>query len=308
MALTKDEIVKSLRTFRERRDALLHEDVVTFDHTFERFINFCDTDTLAKAVLATVDGKSTEDLNAWWAAATAYNEPKLQFPNDSDEELALRYRLIKAIDGPQYIQNLGFAHQKRKIDDCVELFRTLILRPFAEELSHRIGEAADLATPDARELQAVPLNRIPSPTEIKIFLSHKSVDKPLVYRYQRCLKELGFDPWLDEAAMAAGTNLERGLLLGFEQSCAAVFFLTESFIDEKYLATEIDYAIMQKRRKGNKFAIITPRYSNSVAIPGLLAPYVYRDVADGLEGFTHLLAALPIELGPVRWKSSVVQS
>jgi hypothetical protein len=128
MSLTKDEIVKSLRTFRERRDALLHEDVVTFDHTFERFINFCDTDALTKTALATVDGKSTEDLNAWWATATAYNEPNVQFPNDPDEELALRYRLIKVIDGSQYIRKLGFAHQKRKIDDSLELFRTLILR------------------------------------------------------------------------------------------------------------------------------------------------------------------------------------
>src|SRR5207245_3399448 len=121
----------------------------------------------------------------------------------------------------------------KKLDGWIDLVRTLIIRPFAEEMSQRLGTAADLATPDARALQAVPLNRIPSPKEIKIFLSHKSVDKPLVYRYYHALKTLGFDPWLDERNMPAGANLEREVLRGFEESCAAVFFITDSFKDEK---------------------------------------------------------------------------
>ena len=59
-----------------------------------------------------------------------------------------------------------------------------------------------MAMPEARAMQAVPLNRIPSPREVKIFLSHKSVDKPLVYRYYHTLKEVGFDPWLGVSAAA----------------------------------------------------------------------------------------------------------
>ena len=85
-----------------------------------------------------------------------------------------------------------------------------------------------MATPEARAAQAVPFSRIPSPKEVKIFLSHKSVDKPLVRRYYDALRQAGFDPWLDEPNMAAGANLERELLRGFEESCAAVFFITET--------------------------------------------------------------------------------
>ena len=62
------------------------------------------------------------------------------------------------------------------------------MRPFVDDLSHRLGVAADLATPEARAVQAVPLNRIPVATEVKIFLSHKSIDKPLVHRYYEGLK------------------------------------------------------------------------------------------------------------------------
>ncbi len=38
----------------------------------------------------------------------------------------------------------------------------------------------------------------------------------------------------------------------------------------------------------------------------LLQPYIYRDVANDLGGFDALLKALPIELGPARWKAHVV--
>ena len=90
-----------------------------------------------------------------------------------------------------------------------------------------------------------------------IFLSHKGADKTLVRTFKDILHLLGFDPWLDEDAMAAGTKLERGILTGFERSCAAVFFVTPNFSDEAYLATEVDYAIQEERARGDKFKIIT---------------------------------------------------
>jgi hypothetical protein len=305
MTLTKDDVVNSLRTFKSRRDDALHEDVATFDHHFERFVQFCDSDPLAQSVLASLP-QPTVELQDWWAAATAYREPKLSFPPNSDQELALRLELIRsALTNSNHIFQLGYAHDQMKTQDAVEVFRTLILRPFAEELTTRLGAASDLATPEARVLQAVPLSRIPSPKEVKIFLSHRSLDKPLVYRYYTALKSLGFDPWLDEPEMPAGANLERELLRGFQQSCAAVFFVTENFADERYLSTEVDYAIIEKRRKGKKFAIITLRFSKSSPVPELLSPYIFKDVMNDLEGFEALIRALPSELGPVRWTVDV---
>lgn len=306
MELTKDEIVNSVQAFKNRRDNLLHEDVATFDHHLERFLEFCETDRLVQRVVAPLEAKSTADLSQWWAAATQ-RPAKLSFPSDPDEEFSLRYRLIKSAQTqPNNIFHLGFAHYQDKQDGWIEIFRNLIVRPFVNDLSQRLGTAADLATPEARAIQAVPLSRIPSPSEIKIFLSHKTVDKPLVYRYYYALKAIGFDPWLDESNMPAGANLERELLRGFQESCAAVFFITENFKDQKYLATEVDYAIMQKRRKEKKFSIVTLRYTNASAVPDLLTPYIYKDVANDLEGFQALIKALPIEMGPSRWKADVI--
>ncbi|MEK3711171.1 toll/interleukin-1 receptor domain-containing protein [Bacillus sp. FSL K6-1005] len=66
----------------------------------------------------------------------------------------------------------------------------------------------------------------------KIFLSHKGIDKPAVREYHYLL---GFEPWLDEDAMAAGEALHRALLKGMEDSCAAVFFVIPNYVDDGYL-------------------------------------------------------------------------
>ena len=304
--LSRDEIVNSLRSFKSRRDDLLHEDVASFNHHLDRFVDFCRRDPLVQRVLSSAKGQGEVVTETWWKEACV-RRGTLTFPPNADQELLLRFTTLEdLLREPDRVYQFGLAQGGQKRDDYIALFRSIVVRPLAEELTHRLGNAADLASSEARALQAVPLNRIPSAKETRIFLSHKSVDKPLVYRYYHALKEIGFAPWLDEPSMAAGAELEREVLRGFEESCAAVFFITESFKDEKYLGAEVQYAILEKRKKEKKFAIITLRYSNAAPVPGLLKPYVYRDIENDLEGFHELVRALPIELGPIRWKAEIV--
>jgi hypothetical protein len=305
--LSREKVTDSLRLFKSRRDDLLHEDVTAFDHHLQRFVEFCRTDLLVQKVIDPLRKRVVINIEEWWKS-TLNRGSKIVFPADTEDELLLRFEILEnVLDESDKLYKFGFAQGVHKRDDCIGLFRTLIIRPFIEELSHRLGEVANIASPEARTVQAIPLYRIPSPNEIKIFLSHKTVDKPLVYRYYQALQEVGFTPWLDEPSMAAGANLERELFRGFEESCAAVFFVTDNFKDEKYLASEVEYAVMQKRKKGNKFAIITLRYSNAAPVPGLLTPYIYKDVESDLQGFFELVRALPLELGPVRWKAEIGQ-
>jgi hypothetical protein len=263
MDFTKQQVTESLRWFKKRRNNVLHEEGLA--NHLHQFVRFCHSDAFVQSVLGPLLSQCQVDALAWWKDTCDRADrwvTTLEFPDDPTEELALQYHLLSTADeDPDFIARFGMALGKGKGAEWDEAFRVMVVRPFAEELSERLGEAANLASPEARALQAVPLSRIPSDTEVRIFLSHKSVDKPLVYRYYHALKELGFDPWLDEEAMPAGANLERGILKGFEESCAAVFFITENFKDQSYLATEVDYAVIQKRRKGGKFAIITLRYS-----------------------------------------------
>jgi hypothetical protein len=140
---------------------------------------------------------------------------------------------------------------------------------------------------------------------MKIFLSHKGADKPMVREFKKILEELGFDPWLDEDAMTAGVELERGILQGFKDSCAAVFFVTPNFQDEAYLSTEVNYAIQQKREKGDKFAIVTIVFAEgnrTGIVPELLKQYVWKEPASEIEAFREILRAIPVKVGDVKWK------
>ena len=140
---------------------------------------------------------------------------------------------------------------------------------------------------------------------MKIFLSHSGSDKPLVRQFRETLHLLGFTPWLDEDSMPAGTPLERGISLGFTDSCAAVFFITPAFKDEQFLATEVDYAIREKRKKGDRFAIITLIFNDGTAkgkVPDLLHTYVWKQPKSELEALQEIIRALPVYVGDVRWR------
>jgi hypothetical protein len=140
---------------------------------------------------------------------------------------------------------------------------------------------------------------------MKIFLSHKGFDKPMVRQFKATLALLGFDPWLDEDAMPAGTSLERGILRGFADSCAAVFFVTPEFRDESFLATEVEYAIREKRAKEDRFAIITLVFGDGAAkgnVPDLLRGYVWKEPKFHLEALQEIIRALPIQVGSVHWR------
>lgn len=142
-------------------------------------------------------------------------------------------------------------------------------------------------------------------TPMKIFLSHKGADKPLVREFKNTLELLGFDPWLDEDSMHAGAELERSLLKGFNDSCAAVFFVTPNYVDENYLASEVDYAIQEKRKKGDKFSIITlvlGEGDSKGAVPDLLHRYVWKEPENKLQALREVLKALPVGVGDVYWK------
>ncbi len=143
----------------------------------------------------------------------------------------------------------------------------------------------------------------------KVFLSHKGVDKRWVTEFKETLALLGYAPWIDDDAMPAGTPLERGLLKGMEDSCGVVFFITPSFRDEGYLETEINYAVSEKRKKGDRFAIITLQFvdaeGNVGEIPALLKTYVWKKPLNDLQALREIIRALPIQHGPVDWRNGI---
>jgi hypothetical protein len=165
-----------------------------------------------------------------------------------------------------------------------------------------INSAATLMLEKERNLYEEKLE-MDKPKEI--FLSHKSADKELVREIAITLTAIGFSPWLDEDKMKAGANLERSIREGFSNSCAAVFFITPNFADEGYLATEIDYALAEKREKGDRFSIITLLIQGENGevgeVPKMIRQYVWKAVQP-VEILRTIIEALPVYLEKVVWK------
>lgn len=200
-------------------------------------------------------------------------------------------------EGTNYNFNLEkIKEQFIVFSDCKWMKGTVLLKPEIEEAVSDTKIVVCFSITKEEVLETSPK---------KVFLSHKGANKPLVREYFHLLKEIGFEPWLDEDAMVAGANLNRAILEGFQDSCAAVFFITPEFVDEDYLADEVDYAIDEKRAKKEKFSIITlalKQNEEQCDIPKLLKKYVYKEPQSQLESFREIIRALPINSGNKQWK------
>ena len=142
----------------------------------------------------------------------------------------------------------------------------------------------------------------------KVFLSHKGADKSLVVDFKRTLELLGYEVWLDDDAMPAGTTVARGMLQGMKDSCAVVFFITPAFKDEGFLETEINYAVAEKLKKGEHFSIIilllADEEGNRGEVPELLRSYVWKSPDTPLDALREVVRALPIVHRRLDWRDN----
>jgi hypothetical protein len=133
----------------------------------------------------------------------------------------------------------------------------------------------------------------------KVFLSHKTADKPLVRQFEQILKQVGLDPWLDAHSLPPGTALSRKIQEGMRASCACIFFITKSFKDDKWLGFEIEWAqTVQIERGAELFAIIPVVFGHDVGVPQMIKDLGKYVVAENeLQALSEILRWLPLKLG-----------
>ena len=146
----------------------------------------------------------------------------------------------------------------------------------------------------------------------KIFLSHKTFYKPRVLEFKKTLEKVGYEVWLDEYDMPAGVDPNRGLQQGMKDSCAVVFFITPSFEDRGYLASEINYALQEKVERGDEFAIITLQMrgenGETAPIPDPLRAYVWKSPETELEAFREIDRAVSIVLENMKRRDEIAET
>jgi hypothetical protein len=84
------------------------------------------------------------------------------------------------------------------------------------------------------------------------------------------LSELGYEPWLDEDAMAAGASRDREIKKGMQESCAAIFFVTPQFADNRFLKQEIDYAVHESMNWKHCEKSFDPSHFDCRSLSGLI--------------------------------------
>ena len=239
---SKDKLIDALSDYKSAREAMIHADEQEFMHHLRVFLKELEGNYLCKEIVSSLP---EFDVNAWWQTETqgvdgySMHLESLDFPDDKDERLVALLELARTIGSDNRdeisLYKFGRLFGLFKNEEALNIAKSIVFRPLADDLTRRLRKAASLANPEIRDLTGVPHARIPANSETAIFLSHKSANKDLIRRYHAVLKELGYDPWLDEEAIVAGQTLHRALASGMDRSCAAVFFITPDFKDESWL-------------------------------------------------------------------------
>jgi hypothetical protein len=299
---------EELTRFKRYRDALVYGDPDDLEQHLRDFVREVERNTLIASIRAKLPNFDVEE---WWknvaARATQWmgQLDVIDFPDGEDDRLVVLWDLAKSMASgdPKQLTVRGFGQilGRHKMADAASITINLVLRPLADMLADKIRDEVEMANPAVRELAGVPLDRIPAEGETVIFLSHKSIDKDIVRPYYHLLKELGLEPWLDEADLKAGDTLHREIADAFDHSCAVVFFVTKNFKDERWLKREVDHAVNRLIERDGRFVIITLVFDDA-ELPRPLQERLYVKVANEVDTVRAIIRALPVEVGPPRWR------
>ena len=79
----------------------------------------------------------------------------------------------------------------------------------------------------------------------RLFLSHKTRDKPLMRTFENGLRFLGYDTWLDVVNMPLGANLMGGLKTSIDNSDCLIAWLNDDYLQSESCRAELLYAHKQ---------------------------------------------------------------
>ena len=88
-----------------------------------------------------------------------------------------------------------------------------------------------------------------------IFLSHRGINKPFIEKVDRALRMLSLKTWFDKDDLVAGEPLVRGVDAAFKKCSAAVFFISEDFLDVGVIGKEIEKALHESATRPGGFKV-----------------------------------------------------
>lgn len=127
----------------------------------------------------------------------------------------------------------------------------------------------------------------------KIFISHSSVDKAWVRRFEKRLRAEGYDTWLDEKEIEVGDALAAKISDALRDAKIVVVVVSASSLASEWLRYELDIAT--ERMIGGHCRLL-PVLIDDVDVPPELEGRLYADMRPGRRGgFAKVLRALESE-------------
>jgi formylglycine-generating enzyme required for sulfatase activity len=129
-------------------------------------------------------------------------------------------------------------------------------------------------------------------SELRIFLSHASEDKPRVRELSRVLRENGFDPWLDEERLLPGQDWELEIANAVSSSDVVITCLSTISVNKVgYVQKELRRVLDIADRQPEGRIFIIPVRLEECRVPTRLSQWQYADIfVDG--GYERLCASL----------------
>ena len=139
----------------------------------------------------------------------------------------------------------------------------------------------------------------------KIFLSHTSIDKPIVRKFKRLLELHSFDIWLDEDSILVGDSIIKSIERGLLMTDYVLLFISQNALESPWVEKEITAAITLEIEKGDN--IILPIVLDDLTLPLFLRDKKYIKLESNIEDCVKQIISV-IERNKKRLESSKIIS
>lgn len=117
----------------------------------------------------------------------------------------------------------------------------------------------------------------------RIFLSHSTVDKPIVRRIAEALRSGGHDPWLDENEILVGDSIPAAVERGLESTDYVIVCISAAALSSGWVQNELHGSVM--KQFSSRMARVLPVRLEPVTPPSIIGHILYVDLFPDDEAF-----------------------
>lgn len=151
---------------------------------------------------------------------------------------------------------------------------------------------------DEPQLTTIEVIRVTAPgKQKKVFISHASVDKPVIERLVADLEKMNLDVWFDAHAINVSDSIPQSINEGLRDADYVLVALSEHSIRSSWVQMETDAALVAQAA-GEK-TVVVPLKLDDCDVPPLLRPRLFANLSDYGQALKKLARLFESESAPI---------